>query len=168
MRGERSRSLNAPGSLTCARNPCNRCAMRKDESLSVYVAEEIRAKLARQRVSASQVARQLGVSHTWMTNRLAGHQDISVNDLQRIADALGVTVADLLPSAIRAGGTTEPKVSHTNPALAPAPAKPSTRVLSPRRRSPDNRPPGIARNSRRPSLLRRPDGRSDHAHTGRR
>lgn len=139
--------------------------MRKDESLSVYVAEEIRAKLARQRVSASQVARQLGVSHTWMTNRLAGHQDISVNDLQRIADALGCAVADLLPSAIRAGKTTERYPSA--PERAPLPTKPATRVLSPRR-PPNGRPERGSRDPGRPALLRRPPDRSDLVRTGRR
>lgn len=73
------------------------------DTLSARVAEEVRAMLARRGVNKSELARQLGVSHTWVTNRLAGHQEIGLNDLDRIAEVLGVNIADLLPRSARMG-----------------------------------------------------------------
>lgn len=63
------------------------------------VAEEIRALLARRRISASELARRLGVNQPYISRRLTGETAADVDDLQRIADALGVAVADLLPSS---------------------------------------------------------------------
>jgi transcriptional regulator with XRE-family HTH domain len=71
--------------------------MRDNESLSDLAAEEIRAHIGRRNMNKSELARKLGVSHTWVTNRLAGHQQISLDELQQIAEALGVPVGDLLP-----------------------------------------------------------------------
>ena len=71
------------------------------DTLSTRVAEEVRAMLARRGMNKSELARRLDVSHTWVTNRLAGHQDISLNDLEKFAEVLEVTVADLLPRGAR-------------------------------------------------------------------
>lgn len=71
--------------------------MSTDVTLSETAAEEILAMLARRRMSKSGLARLLGVSHTWVTNRLSGDQEIGLNELQRIAAILGVEVTDLLP-----------------------------------------------------------------------
>lgn len=92
-----------------------------DASLSEKVAEEIRAMLARKRVSASELARRLDVSHTWVTNRLAGHREIGLSDLERIAAALEVEITDLLPaSATRESGSTQIKGSWSRPADRPS------------------------------------------------
>lgn len=53
--------------------------------------------LVRRRMNKSALARQLGVSHTWVTNRLSGQQEIGLNELQRIAAILDVEITDLLP-----------------------------------------------------------------------
>ncbi len=66
-------------------------------TLSERVAEEIRAALARRRMSGRQLATNLGVSQTWMSSRLSGATPIDLNDLERIAAAMSVEVADLLP-----------------------------------------------------------------------
>lgn len=79
--------------------------MRDNESLSDLAAEEIRAQLGRRNMNKSELARKLGVSHTWVTNRLTGAQEIGLNDLEQIAAALGVSVMDLIP-AQRAGSAT--------------------------------------------------------------
>ena len=68
-------------------------------SLSDEVAEEIRVLLTRRRMSQRRMAQALGVSPAWLNYRLTGVQAIDLNDLERIADVLGVTVIDLLPSA---------------------------------------------------------------------
>lgn len=69
--------------------------------MSGRIAEEIRARLARNNVTKSELARRLNVSHTWVTNRLIGNQEIGTTELQRIADALGVSYGDLLPRQAR-------------------------------------------------------------------
>jgi transcriptional regulator with XRE-family HTH domain len=71
--------------------------MDSSDTLSEQVAEEIRAMLGRKRVTGRELARRLGVSQPWVSQRLTGHQEIGLNDLERIADALDVEVAELLP-----------------------------------------------------------------------
>lgn len=75
--------------------------MDSTETLSVRVAEEIRAMLARRRITGRALARQLKVSSPWVSDRLTGHTKISLDDLQRIADALEVGIVDLLPTPTR-------------------------------------------------------------------
>jgi transcriptional regulator with XRE-family HTH domain len=72
-------------------------ASERTATLSALVAEEIRALMARRRISGRQLATQLEVSPSWVSYRLTGTQPIDVNDLALIADALGVGVHDLLP-----------------------------------------------------------------------
>lgn len=102
--------------------------------------------LARKGMNKSELGRRLGVSHTWVTNRLAGHQEIGLNDLDRIASALDVPVSALLPAAVRPNdrsgvspvqATPTPRTAATRPKGRPANA--STRPQSsgpPTRRRP--------------------------------
>jgi transcriptional regulator with XRE-family HTH domain len=77
-------------------------------TLSDQAAEELRALLARRRMSGRDLAKRLGVSPSWVSYRLTGTTEIGLNDLQRIAEALDVQVVDLLPAPVRkAGGLTE-------------------------------------------------------------
>jgi len=70
--------------------------------LTVRVAEEIRALMARQQVTGAQLAKRLGVSAAWVSYRIGTCTvSISLDDLERIADALGVTPGDLLPLDVR-------------------------------------------------------------------
>lgn len=62
------------------------------------VAEEVRVALARRRLSASELARRMGVTQRYISRRLTAEIAFDVDDLQRIARALGVAVADLLPA----------------------------------------------------------------------
>jgi transcriptional regulator with XRE-family HTH domain len=105
--------------------------------LSRRVAEEIRAMMARRRISGRELARKLGVSQSWVSYRLTGIQPIDLNDLQRIAEALDVTVLDLLPRDLRT------VVTVTSPNLAP---------YQPNRGRPPGHPPGPSR----PTGARRP------------
>ncbi|ROO51037.1 helix-turn-helix protein [Micromonospora sp. Llam0] len=66
--------------------------------LTDLVAEEIRALQGRRRVSGRELARRLGETPSWVNYRLTGVTPINLNDLERIATALGVTVVDLLPT----------------------------------------------------------------------
>jgi len=72
-------------------------ASERAATLSQMIAEEIRALMARRRMSGRQLAGKLGVSPSWVSYRLTGAQPIDVNDLSGIAKALGVGVHDLLP-----------------------------------------------------------------------
>ena len=67
------------------------------QSINDLVAEEIRALLARRRMSASDLARHTGMTQRAISRRLTGEKIIDVDDLQRIADVLGVDITDLLP-----------------------------------------------------------------------
>jgi len=83
--------------------------------LSVQVAEEIRAMLGRKRMSQAHLARALGVSAMWISDRLRGVQPIDLNDLERIARALQVPVGSLLPGSINDGSarlTVRPSRTH--------------------------------------------------------
>lgn len=70
------------------------------ERLTEQVAEEIRAWLGRRRMSQAQLARSLGVSQMWVSDRLRGQQEIGLTDVERIAGVLGVRVVDLFPRAV--------------------------------------------------------------------
>ena len=73
------------------------CSMTDTYSLSERVAEEIRALLARRRMSGRQLAAALGVSQTWMSSRLSGSTPIDLNDLERIAQVLSIDASNLMP-----------------------------------------------------------------------
>ncbi|WP_203911137.1 helix-turn-helix domain-containing protein [Rhizocola hellebori] len=53
--------------------------------------------LVRLDLKQSELAARLGVNEMWLSRRLRGAQPIDLNDLQRIAETLGVEVTDLLP-----------------------------------------------------------------------
>jgi len=114
------------------------------DSLTARVAEEIRALMARKRITGAALARMLDVSQMWVSYRLNGRQPIDLNDLARIADALGVGVVDLLPRDQRTGVTVTElaPVGHAHsPMRNGAPAS--------------GRPPGRGDRSRPPSGPRR-------------
>lgn len=70
----------------------------RSATLTELVADEIRVAMTRQRVSGRDLASKLGVSPSWVSYRLSGKQAIDLNDLFRVAKALGVGVHQLLPS----------------------------------------------------------------------
>jgi transcriptional regulator with XRE-family HTH domain len=67
-------------------------------TLTVLVAAEIRAQLGRMNVRSAELARRLGENQQWVSSRLNGRTPIDLNELFRIARALGVGVHQLLPS----------------------------------------------------------------------
>jgi len=123
-------------------------------TLSIRVAEEVRVAMARKRVNQSELARRIGVSIPWVNDRLNGATEIKVNDLPRIATALGVTVISLMPQEVRDGQTIVGLL------------QPAEKVSGHTFRPPDNRPNGRPRTSstnavRRTSRL--PRGASQRA-----
>jgi len=108
-------------------------------SLSERVAEEIRAQMARKRITGAALAKTLKVSPAWISYRLSGKQPIDLNDLEAIAEALGVAVAELFPSDIS-------QIRRNIHGNSPPPVRPR-----------DTRPPGRAdQRVSTPSGIRRP------------
>lgn len=64
---------------------------------------EIRAELARQRVTQTDLAERIGMPITPLRRRLSGETEISVNELAAIAQALGVPVEQFLAASTSAG-----------------------------------------------------------------
>src|SRR5690554_1761635 len=86
--------------------------------LSDQVAEEIRVLLVRRRRSASDLARQIGMTQPYLSRRLTGEVALDLDDLQRIARALDVDIHDLLP-ARGVNYASSPATPRTIPAPAP-------------------------------------------------
>lgn len=65
-------------------------------TLSSTTGANIRAELARRGLPQRSLARHLGLSTTVISKRLSGATPIDVNELEVIAEFLGMTVAELL------------------------------------------------------------------------
>ncbi|MDG4796171.1 helix-turn-helix transcriptional regulator [Micromonospora sp. WMMD1082] len=65
--------------------------------LRYHVAGEIRAHLGRQQISGAKLAQAIDRSEMYVSRRLNGRTSFDLDDLEKIADVLGVTVADLMP-----------------------------------------------------------------------
>lgn len=73
-------------------------------SMRDHVSEELRALFARRRLSASQVARELGWKQMYLSRRMTGATAFDVDDLEKLAGYLDVDVRDLFPGRSMAGG----------------------------------------------------------------
>ena len=67
------------------------------DSLQELIAEEVRAQLGRARMSARQLAGQLGMSPMYVSRRLSGQIPFTVADLEEIARILRVPVTRFFP-----------------------------------------------------------------------
>lgn len=70
--------------------------MTQQRRLREQVAEEVRALLARRRMSGVQLAVHLGTSQGYVSRRLTAVTPFDVDDLERLAELLDVSVIDLL------------------------------------------------------------------------
>lgn len=73
-------------------------------TLRALVAEEVRALLARKRISATALAKSMGVSQTYVWRRLSGETAFDLDDLEKISKILECRVVDLLPRQPKGGG----------------------------------------------------------------
>ncbi|WP_328360970.1 helix-turn-helix domain-containing protein [Mycobacterium sp. NBC_00419] len=62
------------------------------------IAAEVRAIMARNRISQQEAADAAGISQSSMSRRLAGVAPFTVNEIYRIASLCGVDPTDLLPT----------------------------------------------------------------------
>ena len=61
------------------------------------VAEEVRVLLVRRQIRAAELARTLGWTENYISRRLTGKIPFDVNDLDSLAQALGVPLTSLFP-----------------------------------------------------------------------
>jgi transcriptional regulator with XRE-family HTH domain len=71
---------------------------RSSDGLANTVAANVRAELARRRMTARRLAVDIGVTPEWLSRRMRADVPLSVDDLDRIASAL-----DLPPEALLSG-----------------------------------------------------------------
>lgn len=126
-------------------------AMSENQTLSDYVAGEIRATMARRRMSGRQLATLLGASQTWVSSRLSGATPIDLNDLARIAELLGVYPTDLLPRATE-GRLITTVVNRAEPGPTPN-GRSGNQAERPTRTSPPSRTQATE-STRRPARMR--------------
>lgn len=143
---------------------------RARRHLREVAAEEIRALLARRRMSHAELARRTGLKRSTISRRMTGETALDLDDLEAIAEVLGVEPVELLGLAEKAGG------ELTGSYVKVPERTPSTAVTSTNRptdRPTDNRPSGGPRSGgRRPErVFRQPiaarlSGRLPMATTG--
>lgn len=78
-------------------------------TLREHVAEEVRAWMARRRISGAQLARDLGRSQTFVQKRLDGRQSFDMDDLEAVARILDVPARTFLPDYSPNSATTSPR-----------------------------------------------------------
>lgn len=87
------------------------------ESASALVAREIRAELGRQQMSNRRLAELIGRSAMWIHRRLStGDTELTFDDAQLIAGALGVPVRQLLNPWLEHGASSNTAVIGALPA----------------------------------------------------
>lgn len=69
----------------------------RESDLAASVIIEISAMIGRRRMNQAALARALDVKPMWVSDRMTGRVRLTLDDLARIADALDVSVVDLLP-----------------------------------------------------------------------
>jgi len=103
------------------------------ESLREETAGELRALLARRRVSASELARRLDWKQSYMARRIDGRVALDLDDLQAIARAMEISVLELLPRSVR---------NDARQATMDLKSALTERPMPTQRRPADNRPTG--------------------------
>jgi transcriptional regulator with XRE-family HTH domain len=78
--------------------------MTHPRTLADIAAAEVRAEMARQRMPAAALAKALDVSEMFLSRRLSGEKPIPFDlaEIERVAEALGVPVGQLIPAQTRA------------------------------------------------------------------
>ena len=66
---------------------------------SVRIAGEVRAEMARGRVTGTTLAQTVGMSNATLSRRLSGAIPFNIDELAAVARALGLTVTELLTRA---------------------------------------------------------------------
>jgi len=119
------------------------------------VAEEIRALLARRRMSGAALAAKIDKSEMYLSRRLRAETAFDIDDLEQIATALGTTPGHLISDAVHArtaaaasqDATSQKPRKMTKPQVRPhVPTRPGEHRHA-------TRPPNYPPSARRPQLL---------------
>lgn len=124
--------------------------VERTRPLREVVSEEIRALLARRRMNGVQLALRIGRSQSYVSRRLTGETAFDTDDLERIAEVLGVNVNSLFPPPDQANKVRVAYPFRAGPAPKPiirgissaAIGRPSTFGQKTAGRKIDTRPPG--------------------------
>lgn len=81
--------------------------------------------LARQKMSGAELGRRAGIKQSSISRRLTGETAFDMDDLEAIADVLGVEVGDLLPKSVGAGRTLKAGKGTAGRSADPTPAAPA-------------------------------------------
>jgi len=107
-------------------------------------------------MSGAQLARAIDRSEMYVSRRLRGETAFDLDDLERIADVLGVTAMDLLPSTrVRPNNRSAVSSVRATPPTRPASSRPKGRPANEATRPTSPVPP----TRRRPVPITRPTGR---------
>lgn len=121
-------------------------------TLREYTAGELRAHLARERISVSALARRLEWTQSYLARRVDGRVAFDLDDLEKVAGELGIQVIDLLPHKETAN-TLRNRASAKRPSSAAPSTSRATRTTT---RPPSRTDGGTARaDTRRPAMIRR-------------
>ena len=72
------------------------------EQFTVRVAAEVRAEMARQKISQETLCQRIGISQSTLSRRITGEYAFDTTELARIAAVLGVPVARFIPTEVAA------------------------------------------------------------------
>ena len=105
------------------------------ETMTEASARRLRGALAERRMSARQLSSLLGMSYTWMSVRVNGKKSMSIDELEAIERATGISAAYLItgtknnrrPDGPDGGGSSR---TYSNPKIAHRIAAPRLAVVS--------------------------------------
>lgn len=90
----------------------------RGETLNDAVARRLRGQIAEKKLSASAIARAIGMTQATISRRTTGHTEFTLNEVQAICDSTGISLEYLMtgrkprPDGGPGGGVTS--TSHDN------------------------------------------------------
>lgn len=103
---------------------------RETTALNKAVAAQIRSLLGIRMMRQAQLASRMGVTEVWLSRRLREVQAMSLDDVERIAQALDLAPAELIASAVR--GAWQPTPPRVAQAVRPPDRRPKDKPGSDR------------------------------------
>lgn len=83
-----------------------------ERQLYRYIGQQLRDRRVTLQLTQQQVAREIGVERTSITNIESGHQKLPLSLLYELCDVLGMDVRTVLPAVIDIRATAEEEVLH--------------------------------------------------------
>lgn len=67
---------------------------------SERIASNVRAEMARRRITQTEIAKKAGIPQSGLSRRLVGSTPFTVNEIERIAEVLDIQVNELIGEAV--------------------------------------------------------------------